>query len=59
MGTQATLESNLYFMGEANEAFSGEKKNHPASCSRLAVKAGPDPELQTTTQDLCMGLLCC
>ena len=31
------------------------KKNHPASCSRLAVKAGPDPEPQTTTTEPLYG----
>lgn len=50
MGTQATLESDLYFIGEADEAFLGEK-NHPPSCSRLAVKARPDPEPQTATAE--------
>lgn len=52
---QATLGSNLYFVGEADETFSGEK-SHPASCSQLAAKARPDPEPQTTTAEPLHGV---
>ena len=47
---QAALEiiCDLYFIGEANEAFSGER-NHSEACSQLVVKVRPDPGPQTTT----------
>lgn len=47
---QAALEviCDLYFIGEADEAFSGER-NHSESCSQLVVKVRPDPGPQTTT----------